>query len=198
MNMARMLKRVMLAVLPLLAANPAAAAEPAADRALLEAFAAPCQHVEDFDKMKAAAPGAGWEAIEETAVPRVAALVDKGRKALEGGEKMTGATFQRTHQGRSVYLILTRVEMDGGMWGNGCRVYDFDAPGPFDVATAKAWIGKEPTGVLDLGGGLIKYLWEPWVSGRSFELNYVPASHPDGRTWGLSGVVLVSSAIGGF
>ncbi|MES2444401.1 MAG: hypothetical protein V4574_16365 [Pseudomonadota bacterium] len=169
-----------------------------ADRVLLEAFEGPCQHVEDFAKMKAAAPGAGWEAIEETAAPRVAALLDKGRKALESDETMTGATFQRSHQGRPVYLILSRAEMKGGMWGNGCRVYDFDAPAPLDIAAAEAWIGKEPTGVQDLGGGLIKHLWEPWVSGRSFELNYMPASHPVAQAWGLSGVVLVSSAIGGF
>lgn len=174
------------------------AADPSADRALLEAFAAPCQHVEDYGKMTAAAPAAGWETIAETAVPRVASLIDKGRKALEDNEKMSGATFQRTHQGRPVYLIISRVEMKGGVWGNGCRVYDFDAPAPLDIATAKAWIGKEPTGVQDLGGGLIKHLWEPWVSGRTFEVNYVPASHPAGKAWGLSGVVLVSGAIGGF
>jgi hypothetical protein len=186
----------MLTALALLLAAPQA--DPAADRALLAAFEGPCQHVEDFDKMKAKAPGAGWQAIEESAAPRIAALMEKGRKQLEPGEKIREGLFQRTHRGRSVQLVLTNVRMDGGVWANGCRVFDFDAPSPIDLSTIKAWIGKEPTGVQDLGDGLAKHLWEPWVSGRSFETYYVPAANPQARAWGLSGAVLVSQAMGGF
>ncbi len=176
-----------------------AAADPSADRALLEAFAAPCRHVDEkYAKMAEAALRAGWETIAESADPRVGALTEKGRKAMEPGEKLTGATFRRTHRGRAIYLILTRVEMEGGLWAHGCRVYDFDAAAPLDPATVEKWIGKKPTAKQDLGGGLVKHLWEPWVSGRSFEANFVPAEHPAGKSFGLSGVVLVSSAIGGF
>jgi hypothetical protein len=174
------------------------AADPAADLALLKAFEAPCAKVQDYPAMQAAAPGAGWQAIAESAAPRVAALIDKGRKAMEPDEKLLGATFQRAHAGRTVYLILSRVEMKDGMWGNGCRLYDFDAPQPIDISTVKKWIGKEPTGVQDLGGGLVKNLWEPWVDGYTFEANYVPAENALAKQWGLSGVVLVSGAIGGF
>lgn len=174
------------------------AADPAADRVLLQAFEGPCRYVEDFEKAKAAAAPAGWEAIAEDAAPRVADLTARARAQMEAGEKMSGATFRRAHAGRTVYLILSRVEMDGGVWGNGCRVYDFDAPAPIALGTAKAWIGKDPTGTQDFGNGLVKHLWEPWVSGRTFELNYVPAGNALGQSWGLSGVILVSTAIGGF
>lgn len=176
----------------------AMAVDAQADRALLDAFAGPCSQVERYEGMKAAAPDAGWAAAEESADPRLAALLDKGRKAMQADEKIAGATFARTHQGRSIYLVLTRVEMESGIWANGCRVFDFDAPAPIDPATAEAWIGKVPTGFQDLGEGLTKHLWEPWVDGRTFELNYVPADHAVGKAFGLSGVVLVASAIGGF
>lgn len=175
-----------------------AAADPAADLALLQAFEAPCAKVEDYAAMQAAAPGAGWQAIEEGAAPRIKALLDKGRAEMGEGDKIQGAAFQRTHQGRTVYLILSRAEAKEGYWGNGCRAYDFDAAQPIDMAVVRTWIGKEPTGVQDLGGGLTRNLWEPWISGRTFEANFVPADSPLGKQWGLSGVVLVSSAIGGF
>lgn len=175
-----------------------APADAAADRALLAAFERPCRHVEDFARMQAEAPRTGWQPVEEAAAPRAAALMAKGREQIRADEKLVEGLFQRTHQGRAVYLILTNVRMESGLWANGCRVYDFDAAAPIDLATVKAWIGKEPTAVQDLGGGLVKHLWEPWVSGRTFEANYVPADNPMGQAWGLSGIVLVSGAIGGF
>lgn len=166
--------------------------------ALLEAFAVPCAHVEDFDKTKAEALNGGWEEIADGADARLARLEKFGRDALEDENgKLLGARYRRTVDGRAVFLVVSRYEDKTGFWGNGCRVYDFDAPGALDQAVAERWIGKPPTGSEPVPGAS-RILWEPWVDGRTFELNYVPAGHPLVEQMGLVGVVLVSQAIGGF
>lgn len=167
--------------------------------ALLEAFAAPCAHVEDFEKAKSEAVKGGWQEIGETADPRLARIEKLGRDALKGeGAALSGARFRRTVADRTALLVISRYEDKTGYWGNGCRVYDFDAPRAIEPAVAERWIGKPPTGIQPIGPGGTKHLWEPWVSGRSFELNYIPAGHPIVEQMGLSGVILVSQAIGGF
>ncbi|MCW3835328.1 hypothetical protein ACFQ1E_00265 [Sphingomonas canadensis] len=185
---------MLLAAASLLAA---AAADPSADLALLHAFEAPCSQVADIGAARAAAPAAGWTPIDEGDDARIARLAKLGREATEGEGTVTGSVFKRTHSGRAVFLFLSRFEDGEGYWGNGCRLYDFDAAEPMDFATVKSWIGKEPTGVVE-SQGITRRLWEPWVSGRTFEFSYVPASSAQAHATGLSGVVLVASAIGGF
>jgi hypothetical protein len=175
----------------------AAAADPAADRALLQAFEAPCRHVRDFAKIKAGALAGGWAEIAEDADPRVARLSKLGRDEVGSEGKLYGATYRRSHAGRAVFLIVSRFEDKDGVWGNGCRVYDFDASEAIAPETAEAWIGKPPTGTQVVPGGT-KHLWEPWVSGQSFELNYMPAGGEVEQRFGLRGVILVAQAIGGF
>jgi hypothetical protein len=166
--------------------------------ALLQAFAGPCALVEDFDKTKAEAAKSGWEEIADAGDPRLAKLEQVGRDALKNeGGTLLGARYRRTVGGRAVFLVVSRYIDKEGFWGNGCRVYDFDAPKAIDQAVAERWIGKPPTGSSDIPGAT-RTLWEPWVSGRTFELNYVPAGHALGEQLGLSGVILVSQAIGGF
>ena len=60
-------------------------------------------------------------------------------------------------------------------------------------------MGKPPTAVEEPAPGLSKRLWEPgWRDGITLEINHVPQNHPVGKTYGLSGNILVAQAIGGF
>ena len=71
---------------------------------------------------------------------------------------------------------------------------------PLDGKLLEAWMGKPPTGVEVPAPGLSKRLWEPagWRDGITLEVNHVPQNHPFGKTYGLSGNILVAQAIGGF
>ena len=168
-------------------------------REMLDAFKAACSRTGDLEKMKADAVAAGWEAVADDADPRIERLNRLGRKAVGNDGRVAGASFRRTIGGRRMFLIQSRYDDRTGFWGVGCRGYDFEAPAPLDPALLEAWMGKPPTGVEDLGGGLGRRLWEPgWRDGVTIEASHVPAGHPMGESFGLSGNVLVAQAIGGF
>ncbi|RYD59674.1 MAG: hypothetical protein EOP60_01720 [Sphingomonadales bacterium] len=170
------------------------------ETALFEAFAAPCAHVAEYEKARAEALKGGWEEIADGAEPRLAKLEQAGRDALKDDPgTVLGARYRRMINGRAAFLVISRYESsEDGFWGNGCRVYDFDAPKAIDAAVGARWMGKPPTGTQPIEPGGVKHLWEPWVDGRSFELNYVPANHPAAEQIGLVGVILVAQAMGGF
>jgi hypothetical protein len=101
--------------------------------------------------------------------------------------------------GREVFLIVSRHEDDSGIWGAGCRLYDFAATAPVDPALLEGWMGKPPTGVEAPAPGLSRRLWEPaWRDGITFEAAHVPQGHELGEAFGLSGNILLVQAIGGF
>ena len=60
-----------------------------------------------------------------------------------------------------------------------------------------SWVGTAPTGV-QANGTATKRLWEPWQTGVTLEVTYVPRDHPLGTSYGIQGLVLVSQSIGGF
>lgn len=140
----------------LLAAQPAPAAP---DHTLLDTFRAACHRVDDYDAMKADAAGSGWEAVAEDADPGIGRLNRIGREAVGDDGTARGASFRRMLAGRSVF---SRYEDRSGFWGNGCRLYDFDAAGTLPRATLDRWMGRSPTGEESLPeGGGHKHLWEP-------------------------------------
>jgi len=170
-----------------------------ADRALLDAFRAACERVDTFDAMKADAASSGWEEIADDADPRVARLLRTGRKAVGGGGTAQGANFRRSFAGRPVFLIQSRYEDRSGYWGNGCRLYHFEANARIDPALLRQWMGRPPTGAQNFNGVGAKLLWEPgWRSGVSVEVNHVPGNSKVHTRYGLSGNILVATAIGGF
>ena len=60
-------------------------------------------------------------------------------------------------------------------------------------------MGKPPTGVQVPAPGLRSASGSPaGATGITVEVNHVPQNHPVGKTYGLSGNVLVAQAIGGF
>lgn len=173
---------------------------------LFAAFKAACFDLESedgassFDRVAPAAKAAGWtEVAEADADPRIAGIVAKGRDAVRAEEPdgtYAGQMFRHRFDGRDVYLVTSRFVSKEGYWGNGCRAYDLDAPAPARE-TVDAWVGSAPTGV-QANGTATKRLWEPWKTGVSLEITYVPRDHPLGTSFGIQGLVLVSQSIGGF
>jgi hypothetical protein len=186
----------------LLGASPAPAKASAPEQGMLDAFKGACSNPEDFEGMKAAAKASGWEEIAEDAEPRIAALIRMGREAIgeeEPGGQEFGANYRRPFGARHIFLIVSRHVAAEGYWGNGCRVYDFDAKAALDPAALEAMVGKPPSGVQDFGDGLKNLLWEPgFRDGMSIEAKHVPADHAVGKSFGVTGNILLSQAIGGF
>lgn len=181
---------------------PTAAAPTPDEQALFAAFRKVCSKVRNLDGMNAAARKAGWQAVAAEAHPRLASLVNGGREAVlkeEPGAQLIGAQFSRNIGARQVWLVTSRYT-DGnpqGYWGNGCRVYDFEASGPIAPGVLRTLMGRANTGTMPLPDGETKYLWEPgWKSGHSVEVSYVTGTDPVSRKFGLKGLVLTAQAIG--
>lgn len=193
-----------MAIFTLLAATAAAAAPlpSAEDRALFAGFRQVCSQVRDLKKMERAARKAKWQAVGEDAHPNLAMLVRGGREAALAGEpeaKVSGAQFTRTLAGRTLWLVTSRYQDKAGYWGNGCRIYDFDAAAPLALEVLVALMGKASTGSVPLPDGNVKHLWEPgWKSGLSVEVSYLTGTDPVSQKFGLKGQALTAQAIGGF
>ena len=183
------------------AAARVSSAPASAERAMLDAFKGACSRIgDDLEPTKADALSAGWTAMAEDGDPRVGRLVKMGREATEKDGTSTGATYRRAVNGQDIFLIVSRYQDKSGFWGAGCRLYHFEATAPLDGKFLESWMGRPPTGVQFPAPGLEKRLWEPsgWREGVTVEVNHVPQDHPVGKTYGLSGNVLVAQAIGGF
>lgn len=193
-----------MAIFTLLAATAAATAPlpSAEDRALFAGFRQVCSQVRDLGKMERAARKSKWQAVAEDAHPNLAMLVRGGREAAMAGEpeaKVSGAQFTRTLAGRTLWLVTSRYQDKDGYWGNGCRIYDFDAAAPLPLDLLVALMGKANTGSVPLPDGNVKHLWEPgWKSGHSVEVSYLTGTDPVSQKFGLKGQVLTAQAIGGF
>ncbi len=191
----------MLTLAALLLLGPPTAPAPPPDRALLDSFKAACSRIgDDLGPTKAAAARAGWTAMAEDGDPRIARLLKLGRDAIGKDGSSTGVTFRRKSGGRDIFLVVSRYQDKSGFWGAGCRLYDFEAVAPLAPTLLEAWMGKPPTGVQEPAPGLSKRLWEPsgWNHGITVEVSHVPQGHSLGKTYGLSGNILVAQAIGGF
>ena len=183
----------------LLAAQAAAAPAPAAERAVLDAFQAACARIDNLDHARADAAASGWQEMGEDADPRIARLVALGRAAVGEGPRVIGSQYRRNIAGRELFLILSRLEDEGGIWGNGCRLYDIGAATAPDGGTLERWAGRAPTGVEDFGTAGGRRLWEPgWRAGVTFEISHVPAASPLVETLGFGGNIYIAQAIGGF
>jgi hypothetical protein len=111
---------------------------------------------------------------------------------------MSGGSFRRTLAGKTLFLVISRWEGERGMWGNGCRVYDFTASAALDRDLLAQWMGRAPTGDKSFGQAGSNVLWEPgWRNGLTVSVNHVPVGSPFRERYGLSGNVLVAQALGG-
>ena len=185
----------------LLAAPPPPVTAPRPGREMLDAFKAACARTgNDIEPMKADAAKAGWTAIPDDGDPRVGRLIRLGKDAVAKDGTSTGGAFRRKSGGRDIFLIVSRYQDKTGFWGSGCRLYDFEATAPLDGKLLQSWMGRPPTGVQEPAPGLSKRLWEPsgWRDGITVEVSHVPANHPLGKQFGLSGNILTAQAIGGF
>ncbi|HEX8124268.1 MAG TPA: hypothetical protein VF548_01665 [Allosphingosinicella sp.] len=190
----------MLTLAALLFAAPAASAPPSG-REMLDSFKAACARTgNEIEPVKADAAKAGWTAMPDDGDPRIGRLIRLGKEAVAKDGTSAGAAFRRNSGGREIFLIVSRYQDKSGFWGSGCRLYDFEASAPLDGSLLQSWMGRPPTGIQEPAPGLSKRLWEPsgWSDGIAVEVSHVPANHPLGKQFGLSGNILVAQAIGGF
>lgn len=186
------------AFLSLLALQPAPPSPMARERILLDAFRGVCEAVDDYPRMRAAAAAAGWEPVEDGASPLLARINQVARQAAGDQGRIQDASYRRVFpQHSTLHLVVSRWEGVDRAWGNGCRVYDFEASRPIDPAGLTAWMGRAPTGRQDLGPLGSNLLWEPgWREGMSVSVNHVPPTSVFRERYGLSGNVLVAQAFG--
>lgn len=184
----------------LLTAQPAPSEPASPDWRLLEAFRLACERVDDFDRLRPDALARGWAEMAEADDPRVERLARIGREAVAAdGGALSGASFRRRLADRDLFLIVSRWQGRGGAWGNGCRLYHFEAGAELAPVMLEIWMGRPPTGVETLPGTGVKRLWEPaWRDGVTVEVNHVRADSEAARLYGLSGNILVAQAMGGF
>jgi len=167
---------------------------------MLDAFRTVCDKVNSLNGMKTAALASGWEEISDDAEPRLGRLIRLGTEATEDDGTNKGFNFRRPMNGRTLMLVASRYEDKSGAWGNGCRLYDFEATAAIDPKLLTKWMGRAATGVQELGPTVgLKRSWEPgWRKGMTVEVNHVPPQSKLKEIFGLSGNVLVATALGGF
>ena len=189
--------KVLSAALLMLAAPAASQPYPATE--VLDAFRTACANTRKFEKLEKQLPKKGWEALPAGGEPRIAQLVSKGRAALEDGERLDGHEYRKSVAGRQLYLVTSRVTDESGIWASGCRLYDFDAGAPIADATLVKWMTREPTHKEELPNGGVIRKWEPgWRSGVSVDVDFAGHGGEFNEKFGLSGVVMIASSIGGF
>ena len=172
---------------------------PPEERTILDAFRAACGRADDVEHMKEDALGTGWEAVPETANAQLEQLTRMGREMTGTGWRLSGATYRRTVSGHPLFLIVSRAENPDGVWGSGCRIYDFNAVQRIDSGLLDQWMGRTSTESSETLPGHFKLIWEPgWRDGVTVEVNHVPQDSPLREEFGLSGNVFVAQAIGGF
>ena len=179
--------------------SPVVAADTSPDLAMLVAFQEACARVDDLDHMLADARRSGWEAIADDGDPRIGRVTRAGRAGVNANVRASGQTFRRHLRARDLFLVASRVVMDDGSWGNGCRLFHFEATDRINRTTLELWMRRPPTGVQDIPGNALKLLWEPgWREGVTIEINHIPPRSKLRSRLGLSGNILVAQAIGGF
>ncbi|MBK8376182.1 hypothetical protein [Sphingorhabdus sp.] len=185
------------AALLLAAATPVAQPYPA--DAVLAAFRKGCNDTRKFKALEKALPKQGWTMLAEGEASRVDKLVAKGKASLEADEKIEGHHYRRTVAGRELYLITSRVTDESGIWASGCRVYDFEADNPIRDEILVRWMKKPPTHKEEMPNGGVVRKWEPgWRSGVGVDVDFAGHGGDFNEEFGLSGVVLIASSIGGF
>lgn len=184
------------------AVPPAAAADAYPAVAVLDAFKTACTDLSSLEAAGARVAANGWVHAANPDSTPVGALVRFGREAgakmVEGRGRMVGdpAVYSRTVSGETLYLVLSRVELDGKAV-TGCRAYDVDEPRKIAAADATRWAGRAPDNAIDQPA-LTRLTWEPGlVPGQdSFEIYHVPAGSPVIAVTKLAGIALKADLVG--
>jgi hypothetical protein len=165
---------------------------------LLHQFRTVCDKVADYPGMSRAAAAGGWQPIEDAANAQLARINRTAREAIGSDGRYQTASFSRQAADQRWFLVVSRWEGEAGVWGNGCRIYDFAADRPIDRGPLEQWVGRPPTGNQSFGAVGSNLLWEPgWRNGMTVAVNHVPATSPFAARYGLTGNILVAQALGG-
>lgn len=179
-----------------------AAQAPAADYPLgdvLAAFATACSVAEDSAASLAAAAAAGWERLPADADTPVSRLVRQGRDALRAedpaAEMGEGGEFRRIVAGRTLYLAISEVRIEG-ITARGCRVFDFAATAAPSEEALERWAVRPPV-VAPGPEGALKFTWNPGLKPGHMEMEIIflpPGSRPL-PGFEVSGLALIASAL---
>ena len=184
------------------AAVPASAADTYPAVAVLDAFKAACADLSSLEAAEAKVVASGWTRAADPDATPVGPLIRFGREAgakmVEGRGRMVGdpTVYSRTVSGETLYLVLSRVELDGKAV-TGCRAYDVDEARKIGAADATRWAGRAPDKTLDQSA-LTRFTWEPGlIPGQdSFEIYHVPAGSPVIALTKLAGIALKADLVG--
>src|SRR5687767_4973201 len=98
--------------------------------------------------MRADAKAGGWRELAPGGDPRIDRLEKLGKEEADDGT-LSGESYARTLGDAKLFLIVSRWESGDGYWGNGCRLYHFEANEALPLPTLEAWMGKAPSSVED-------------------------------------------------
>ena len=176
-----------------------AASQPYPALEVLGAFRAACENPRRFERLEKQLPKKGWERLPHNAESRITLLVSKGKAAVEDGEQLQGHEYAKQVAGRQLYLVTSRLTDKSGIWASGCRLYDFDAGAPIADAVLAKWMTRKPSHKEELPNGGTIRKWEPgWRSGVGVDVDFAGAGGEFNAKFGLSGIVMIASSIGGF
>lgn len=167
--------------------------------AVLGAFRSACSDTRNLERLEKSLRKKGWQPLAETVEPRITALVAKGRAAVDDGATLEGNEYSQKVNGRTLYLVTSRVTDTGGASATGCRVYDIDAKMPIRDEILQKWMKKPPTHRENLSNGATIRKWEPaWRKGVTTDASFAGVGGEFNEKFGLSGVILTAQSIGGF
>lgn len=168
-------------------AAAAAPADASPVRNALAEFDRVCSRAQAREAYLAAAPGAGWEPHQPAADSPLGRLIAMGDAAARqapsptgqpGAARIENIAFRKTANGRELFLLVSRVEIQGLEPSLECRLYDFAAPAPTDAEVA-AWTSATPRNRIN-EQGLNSYGWYPGFRGgfSRIDLTHLDPSSP--------------------
>ena len=174
-------------------------------REVLTAFATACSGVEDTAVNLASVEAAGWERLPEDADTPISALSRRGKAALmarvaaEGGpapELIAGGEFRRDVAGRTLYLVVSGLRMDGTA-SHGCRLYDLEAPRGVSAEDLEGWAARAPNDFEESPDGATRASFSPGLKPghMAMEAYFVPPGTEPMPEFSVSGISLVASAV---
>lgn len=194
-------RAALLAVVALIATQPARAETAAYDQAFASAFAETCLPGRlGYETTRSTAEASGWVPVATGDHPELAAVM--ARSEAEAADPEISATlvyqtYAREIAGIRHHLVVSRtsavVSDPNDPWVTiGCYLYNFDAAAPLDPAPISAVLEGELSASREQDG-VVSHVWGPTCpyprSGDTY-LNYVSEESAAAREIGFSGIAL--------
>ncbi|MFN0264983.1 hypothetical protein ACKTEK_14020 [Tepidamorphus sp. 3E244] len=150
-----------------------------------------------FTGIQGHAASVGWSTVKTDVHPEleeVTSTADHETAIMgEPGWTFEREQFSREIDGRTHYLIVTRVHAPELITLIGCYLYDFDATQGIDAALVTEFVGKPIAREIE-DKGFTQYTWGPNFDARprtlDTNLSFISEDSPHKATTGFSGLVL--------